>query len=126
MALVASCSTNKTEQMNGDLVNKWELASIDGESVSFETPITLEFDKENQVSGYMGCNRAFGSYSLEKNSKIKFEKLGTTLMMCEDEMMKIEEKVVDIIEKADSYELTPNQLILKSKDSNLVFNKSTK
>ena len=51
--------------------------------------LSIAFDDDTKkVSGFSGCNRFFGSYTLN-NDVLKFENLGTTKMLCSDEANKI-------------------------------------
>ena len=78
---------------------------------------------ENKVSGNFGCNKFFGSVKIDEK-KILFDKLGSTKMMCADEMNKIENGFMQQLPKANQYEVKGNQLFLyQNKSLLLVFKK---
>lgn len=71
-------------------------------------------DSTKQVSGFSGCNRFFGSYSL-KNNELNFGALGSTKMLCKEESNKVETELFKALEKAN--------LILFTKDGFALYNK---
>lgn len=63
--------------------------------------ITFTFNNSTkQVSGFSGCNRFFGSYILD-NLSLKFGKLGSTKMLCNEDANKIETTLFQVLEKAN-------------------------
>lgn len=67
-------------------------------------PITLQFDAtEKRVSGFSGCNRFSGSYTLEQN-QISFGPLMSTKMACADAARNTTEQTfLDALSRTDSY-----------------------
>ena len=53
-----------------------------------------------QVSGFSGCNRFLGSYTLKKNA-LYFNNLKSTKMLCQNEANTIENKLIKIFRKAN-------------------------
>ncbi|WP_435413384.1 META domain-containing protein [Psychroserpens mesophilus] len=82
--------------------------------------LTLEFDsKTNKVSGFAGCNRFFGTYTIEGNG-ISFSELGATRMMCQDEKNAVENSFFRTIAKVKGFELADGTLSLKNGDTILM------
>lgn len=102
---------NKEETISGTYILE-ELGKI---KVTKE--LTLKFDaKTNVVSGFSGCNHFSGNYSIDGNS-ISFSERRTTMMMCEGEANQLEQKMFNMLAKANSFELSNGQLKLKNDDS---------
>src|SRR5262245_52353019 len=62
----------------------WKLTLLNGSAFTpgrKSREAHLVFQSEGRVAGYDGCNRLFGSYTLEED-EIRFEKLGGTLVAC--------------------------------------------
>lgn len=79
----------------------------------YNLSITFD-DSTKKVSGFSGCNRFFGSYTLN-NDALKFGALGTTKMLCADKANKIDSEFLKAIEKAN--------VVMFSKDGFSLFNK---
>ncbi|GAB1856059.1 hypothetical protein MHTCC0001_08940 [Flavobacteriaceae bacterium MHTCC 0001] len=77
---------------------------------SFELKVSFN-DSTHQVSGFSGCNRFFGSYSLGKNS-LKFAALGTTKMLCSEDKNAVETKLFKALDKADTVFFSENGFTL--------------
>lgn len=67
-------------------------------------PITLQFDHaEQRVSGFSGCNRFSGTYTVEQN-QIHFGPLMSTKMACVDaQRNRTEQTFLDALSRTDSY-----------------------
>lgn len=64
--------------------------------------LNIAFDENsNKVSGFSGCNRFFGSFSLVEN-KLKFSDLGATKMLCSEDKNTFETKFLKALNKANS------------------------
>jgi len=96
MMLVQENDNTNVEILN----NTYQINTLgDEDASSLKLNITFN-DSTKQVSGFSGCNRFFGSYSLEDNA-LSFEDLGLTRMLCHDEANTIEKKLINAIEKAN-------------------------
>jgi hypothetical protein len=84
------------KELNGTyLIN-----SLNRENISpYKLNISFN-DSTKQVSGFSGCNRFFGTYSLD-NGSLKFGVLGSTKMLCDDVSNKIETQLLKVFEKAN-------------------------
>jgi heat shock protein HslJ len=115
-----SCKSNnqvavKPEAADAGLTNKyWKLVELMGEPVTYPEGAANEayisFKPDGKVNGSLGCNTFAGSYTEQLGTRIKFSQLVNTQKMCLD--MTIETKLVQVLQTADSYNLTGNQLIL--------------
>ncbi|WP_024852053.1 META domain-containing protein [Hydrogenovibrio kuenenii] len=62
----------------------WQLTAFFGQNIQTTGNTNLRFSPQNKsVSGSAGCNRYFGSYTLQQNN-LTFSQLGSTKMMCMD------------------------------------------
>jgi len=88
----------------------WELTQLNGRSMG-SSNATLVFDETKKgISGNAGCNRMFGSYSVNRNT-IKFSKIGTTKMFCSKPgVMKDEAAFTRALASATRYSILGNTL----------------
>lgn len=92
-----------------------EIAPISNE----EAHITFT---EGQIGGTAGCNNMFGNYSTSDKSNIQIGPIGSTYMLCRDELMVQERNVLQILEGARSYTIKGNSLYIhQSEETYLVF-----
>lgn len=94
------------------IFKKWELSIIDGEKVNGNSPIYLEFSKDNRVSGFIGCNRLTGSFTIENKTQIRFNQLATTMMACPEMDMAIERQVLELLNTVDNFTIDGGKLML--------------
>lgn len=101
---------------------RWQLESLDGAAPIGETALTLEFDAENGVSGFSGCNSYGGTYEASLG-RILFGDLFSTLMACVDEaLMQQEMAFLQALQNAVAYSLAEDRLTLTtSEGQTLVF-----
>jgi len=100
-----------------DIINKhWKLVELNGNPVTFPESAEATFillNSDGTVSGNLGCNSFFGSYTLQEGSRITFSQLANTQKMCfDDSIMNIETEMIRILHSADNYNLNENQLVL--------------
>lgn len=76
-------------------------------------PITLAFDaKENRASGFSGCNRYSGSYTLDHN-QLRFGAMMSTKMACADDARnRTEQQFLEALAHVDSYAYEQETLTL--------------
>ena len=114
VALLVSCGTgNKVKETAKDTIyKKWELSILDGEQVTRNLPVYIELTEDNKVSGFIGCNRLTGTYTVENGSQIKFNQLGTTRMMCPEMEMALESQVLELLNTVDNFTIDSGKLML--------------
>lgn len=122
---------NKTEELiqlvkgnnyPNSLVEKhWKLKTINEKSVKMheeqerEVFFRLRSD-QNRVEGFSGCNHFQGTYSLEEQSKIRFNAMSSTKKACPNLHIN-EGEVFKIFELVDNYILVDDLLLFRTKDN---------
>ncbi|PWK20348.1 META domain-containing protein [Xanthomarina spongicola] len=96
----ASAMQNEKQTMN-NISGKYQVSIIGTEDVS-EYNLTIEFnDSIKTVSGFSGCNRFSGTYTLNGNT-IKFGSLASTRMACMDSVNTIETKMLEALSNTNT------------------------
>lgn len=127
VALFSSCACNKSTTLDflqKDLV----VVSLQGEHIccNNENPPTMFLDTlESRASGSTGCNRYFTQYEMT-DSTVLFSMPGTTMMACDSFATELEVKMLDVLNSANRYEVTADELILKNGDAVLAVLKELK
>ena len=107
-----------TERPDRDvLAGKWKLTELMGKAVpEAPTPrqqIQMTFDFEAmRVSGSVGCNQYFGTSEMPGNGRIRFSKIGATMMACPEPAMAAEQEFLKMLEMVDNYAATEKTLSL--------------
>ncbi|NME35492.1 META domain-containing protein [Fusobacterium sp. FSA-380-WT-3A] len=110
--------TNSMIGKNENLVGKQYALVQQVEAKDYQ--ITLNF-AENNFFGFAGVNNYFGKYEIQ-DKKITFGAIGRTMMAGPQEIMKVEDDFLSKIEKAVSYEISKEGLILTTdKGEKLIF-----
>lgn len=109
--LISLKTCNSTSKVVPDQENHTNNLTTIGGSYDVETlnnnrvlehNLTLNFNQlEEQLSGFSGCNRFMGSYSLQTDS-IKIGPLASTRMFCGDAANQIEFEMLDALSKTDT------------------------
>jgi heat shock protein HslJ len=90
------CKTSqKQETLAQDaLTGTWTISAAEGNAVSAEEPLTLEFTADGKVHGKVGCNIYNNSYTFDaEQATLTFSDNGQrTMMMCPD--METEDAIV--------------------------------
>src|SRR5690554_264912 len=95
-----------------------------GENNHDSDELTIQFEEQsNTVSGFLGCNRFTGTYTLDGNS-ISFGPLATTRMMCEEANNKMEQNMLSALENTTSINIENQELSLSNSKGILI--KATK
>jgi heat shock protein HslJ len=66
--------------------------------------------KDNRVQGFAGCNTIMGAYEVKDGNLLKFSKLASTLMACDD--MRTEDAFKKVLEQTDNYSIRGENLSL--------------
>ena len=110
--LFVSCNSTKTA-VDGIEGRTWKLKTLEGKDM---TGLNLDRDvffmltkDENRVSGFSGCNNMLGTYTLEEGNRIRFSKMGSTMMACPDGIFN-ERDFLEVFELADNYTINNNEL----------------
>lgn len=115
LSLVSKDDYFTASNMDGD----WTIFSVKGEELQgMENIPTLSFDTaENKVYGNLGCNRCNGELVFDgaDASKVKFDKMATTMMFCQD--MEKEEAIKAALGAVVAFEFDDeSNLLLKAED----------
>lgn len=116
----AACASKAPPALSSDLAGtEWAVQSIDGRPISGRAP-SVEFAREDRISGAAGCNSFFGIYEAQ-NGAIDVRALGHTERACETPVMTMEQSFLTVLDKAERYERSDNRLIITAEDGhNLV------
>ena len=92
---------------------QWKLVSVDGMAAGISTRAYLELNAEQtRFSGNAGCNRMFGSVSVQ-GRRVDFSGVGTTRMACaEPRVRRLETAFVRALENVDRFRQRGNALEL--------------
>lgn len=93
---------------------RWVLVELMGTAVDAKSnpkEAFITFDaKEKRATGNAGCNSFFGGYSSDANGRLRFDKLGMTMMACMDPNREAE--FTKALEQVDNYTLADSTLSL--------------
>jgi heat shock protein HslJ len=111
---VAGCSPKLAPDSNWGY-QKWvliEMKEVPVQQSGGRADAYLEFfPNDKKFSGYGGCNRINGNYTLSKNSSIHFTDVISTKMSCPD--LAFENTVLGTLNEVNRYEITENSMLLK-------------
>ncbi len=111
--LLAGCGSN-AESLSG---NEYKAAGDAG------VEITLGFDENGTDFHGQAVNNYFGSYQA-KDGKIKFSLAGSTMMAAPEPMMEAETAYFQFLDKAESYSINGNELIISAPEKTMTFEKA--
>ncbi len=93
----------------------WKLIILAGAEVppapNQQQAIHFVLQEDAKVTGYTGCNRFNGTYSLEAGNRIRFSKMASTRMACPETAVK-ESDFLQVFELADNYTVNEDKLML--------------
>ncbi|WP_345191515.1 META domain-containing protein [Algibacter agarivorans] len=126
--VLQSCKCqNETSTMSGDseqekqteiLYGSYTISSIETNR-NLPGNLSITFGQNtNKVSGFSGCNRFFGTYTIEKNS-IFISNLATTKMYCEN-VMDVEQYLLKALSNVNMFLVKNNQINLNNGDAILI------
>jgi len=89
----------------------WQIEDIDKAGIVDRSMITLQFADAEGTAGSTGCNRYFGSFSLEGEQLI-FSQLGSTRRACIPALMDQERRFLEALQGIASYSVDDRELLL--------------
>ena len=97
-------NTNETIKPNVSLTNTYFKAlSLNGAKAEvFGKEAYIRFDTKDSITGNLGCNSFFGSFTTQ-DKNISFENVGSTKMMCPN--MKTEDAFANVLQNTKTYEI---------------------
>src|SRR5690625_26174 len=100
---------------------QWMVVKIGEDDVLADTTPHLLFLPGGRIAGSATCNRIIGDYELKGEDRISVSPVGTTMMACPEEQMKQEQKLLDLLPKLESFELTDSgTLYLRTKEGTTI------
>jgi len=127
-----SCIGDNDETEIVELLQTWILQSFGkiGEEppLILDTEITIQFNEENRVEGFSGCNQYFGQYRAKDDGTLSFRDLAMTEMAClrPEGVMIIEQRYLDALADVSAYEVEENRLRLFYDEGQSVLNYTVK
>lgn len=111
--LTSCCACRKAQTIKPIAGTSWSLIELGGSVIdrgSDPDRFSLVIGTDGRISGKGDCNRYFGEYTIEKDNKIKFGRVGSTMMFCPDQ--DAENKFFAIFNEADRYKMDGDFLML--------------
>lgn len=116
MILAAGCTSAPPASSKASLTNTyWKLVELHGARVTMtpeqEREVRITLDDNGKVSGFTGCNRVMGGYTVAADV-LRFTQLGGTRMMCPPPAMQLESAVLAQLNSVTGFRIEGEQLIL--------------
>lgn len=93
------------------LNDSFAINTLNQEDISIHK-LSVSFNENTKkVSGFSGCNRFFGHYSLNKNT-LTFSELGATKMLCSEEKNKVESELLKTLQRSNNILFTEEGFVL--------------
>ena len=90
---------------------KYKLVELNGKKIDTKkNDFFIEFNKEGRFSAFAGCNNMGGEYKVENTFRIKFSKVFSTMMACDD--MATEKELAEVLELTDNLSINEKSLSL--------------
>ncbi len=110
--MLAGCTSINSMELVG---SEWRPTQIGSSTVSSRSKLLLRFDDGGKLSGYGGCNRFFGQYTISGN-KIRIGPVGSTRMACPKPVMDMETALFAALETAKMFLRSKTNLVLLDAD----------
>ena len=90
---------------------KYKLIELNGKKIDTKKKdFFIEFNKDGRFSAFAGCNNMAGEYKVENTFRIKFSKVLSTMMACDD--MATEKELAEVLELTDNLSINEKSLSL--------------
>lgn len=119
--LLMGCGTSQsTIDLSG---TSWQIEDLSGQAVLEANPPLLSFDNEGGISGTTGCNRFFGAFEHTEEALI-IRPLGLTKMMCGEEQMIQEDRVVNLLQSAERVRSAANgRIVIETTEGEIILSR---
>jgi len=109
---------NDARVLDDALLQEFPLNRINEDTFDIEAQVTIEFNEEGRIAGNAGCNRYMGSYEITGDGEITIGLVGSTMMMCGDDAMAVEQALLEILPNITEYSIdeTSGALTLRTDD----------
>ncbi len=121
-AVLASCSGQKVPP---ELFQRqWMLTSFKNYSYDFLVKNRAQLDlaptksENHRYNAFLGCNKLFLNAIFKPNGKAVFSDVGSTLMFCEGDAMKLENDFARQLPKMNHYKIEGHQMTLTDSEGN--------
>lgn len=116
ITLAAGCASTAPTSSKASLTNTyWKLVELDGARVAMtpeqEREVRITLDDNGKVTGFTGCNRVMGGYTVAAEV-LRFTQLAGTRMMCPPPAMQLESAVLANMNSVTGFRIEGEQLIL--------------
>lgn len=91
--LLTACSSGPAAVDSNLMHHHWNLSAIDGVAIDTNIKSDLEIAEHLTINGLAGCNRFFGSATVE-NNRLLADPLASTKMLCAPEEQQVEQAVL--------------------------------
>lgn len=95
----------------GGISGAWWVVSIDGAPPAGRAGVTLDFESDGRVSGQAPCNRFHAGYRIEAD-RITFSTGALTRMFCGEDIMRAEQRFMQILGGGSGWRISGNTLTL--------------
>lgn len=109
----------KKNMMQETLSGTYTITKVINTDVSAKELIITFDDTTNKVTGFAGCNRFFGSYSVQNNT-INFSNIGSSKKYCGKEIMTLEDTVLKSLKSTTSFSTNDNTISFLENDTVLI------
>lgn len=97
--LLTACSGGALKVVDSELMHHhWNLSAINGVAIDSSIKSDLEIAEHFTINGLAGCNRFFGSASMQ-NKQLIADPLASTKMACSPAEQKVEQAVLETLGK---------------------------
>lgn len=111
------CNAMDSADQPLNVIGEWRIAYIGERPVIENSPATISFEQDGRFGGNASCNRYFGSYTLQDSSLKIGEHMGSTRMMCAEQvLMEQEDFLFEMLPMAVTVHNDDGQLVLRDKD----------
>jgi heat shock protein HslJ len=112
IVMAGSVSTGADEPDRAGLTGTtWRAEIIMGRRVIDASASTITFESDGRVHGRGGCNRYFGSSTID-GEQVSFSALGSTKMACAPALMEQEARFFQALESAERWTIDQHGLLL--------------
>lgn len=129
--MLSACSANSGQgapDPSASLIGAWKLTAYGPKDAPVPAvegvDAGLTFNEDGTVSGTSGCNGLGGDYSVD-GDKITFGEFVSTLMACDDPIMRQEEAAHRVMTGTASYKIEGDTLTITNNDMVLVLTRGT-
>lgn len=133
LAVVAmACNSRESQTANGNeavapktdsvmpksdlLGSQWKLLELKGKAIVLDTAFKKEpyvvFEKDNRLSGNLGCNSFGGNFKLKDKNGIEISEIIATQMACPN--LAIEQEFSEVLRNAKGFRIESDKLFLSN------------